>query len=130
MRLGTSVVFIAAAVLPEGSAVAQFAPSGGAGLHAEESSEPPEPSVTEPPADAEEEEEEEEEEVKHDIAGFDKANLNGFFVQSRDAEFRLTSAPTPSSGTTFLGSRRLRRERMTSTPASSSRALVSSSRVT
>jgi len=86
MRLGTSVVFIAAAVLPEGSAVAQFAPSGGAGLHAEESSEPPEPSVTEPPADAEEEEEEE---VKHDIAGFDKANLNGFFVQSRDAEFRL-----------------------------------------
>ena len=26
MRLGTSVVFIAAAVLPEGSAVAQFAP--------------------------------------------------------------------------------------------------------
>ena len=29
------------------------------------------------------------EQVKHDIAGFDKANFNGFFVQSRNEQFRL-----------------------------------------
>ena len=49
--------------------------------------------ATEPPADttdgADAADAAEQEQVKHDIAGFDKANLNGFFVQSRNEEFRL-----------------------------------------
>lgn len=63
----------------EASVVAQFAPSGGALLHSEGAEKVPPPVVTEPPADEEE----------HDVAGFDKANFNGFFVQSRDQQFRL-----------------------------------------
>ena len=74
----------------EATAAAQFAPSGGALLHSEEATPPPPPVVTEPPADTEEAPAaDEEEQVKHDIAGFDKANFNGFFVQSRDEQFRL-----------------------------------------
>jgi len=67
-------------LLLEGSASAQFAPSGGALLHSEEATKPPPPVTTEPP---------EEEAVKYDIAGYDKGNFNGFFVQSRDGQFRL-----------------------------------------
>jgi len=82
------------ALLLEGSASAQFAPSGGALLHSQEAEKPPPPEVvTEPPADTTDEADAadaaEQEQVKHDIAGFDKANLNGFFVQSRNEEFRL-----------------------------------------
>ena len=81
-------------LLLEGSASAQFAPSGGALLHSQEAEKPPPPEVvTEPPADTTDEADAadaaEQEQVKHDIAGFDKANLNGFFVQSRNEEFRL-----------------------------------------
>jgi hypothetical protein len=68
------------ALLLEGSASAQFAPSGGALLHSQEAAKPPPPDTE---ADAEEEQ------AKHDVAGFDKANFNGFFVQSRDGQFRL-----------------------------------------
>ena len=61
------------------SAGAQFAPSGGAGLHAEESTEP----GADAPADADAEK------PKQPIAGFDKGNFNGFFIQSPDGEFRF-----------------------------------------
>ena len=71
------------ALLLEGSAAAQFAPSGGALPHGEEAAKLPPPVLTEPPVDAEDEQ------VKHDIAGFEKGNFNGFFVQSRNGEFRL-----------------------------------------
>ena len=53
----------------------------------------PDEAVTEPPDDttdaAAPADAAEQEQVKHDIAGFDKANFNGFFVQSRNQEFRL-----------------------------------------
>ena len=77
-------------LLLEGSASAQFAPSGGALLHGEQAAPPPPPvAVTEPPADTTDgTDAAEQEQVKHDIAGFDKANFNGFFVQSRDEQFR------------------------------------------
>jgi hypothetical protein len=87
-----------AALLLEGSASAQFAPSGGALLHSEKSAPPPPAPVEgiDPPADttdgadaADPADVVEQEQVKHDIAGFDKANFNGFFVQSRDQQFRL-----------------------------------------
>ena len=64
-------------------ASAQFAPSGGALLQSEDVTEPAPTVADESPAEAEQEQ------VKHDIAGFDKANLNGFFIQSRDQQFRL-----------------------------------------
>ena len=70
----------------EASAVAQFAPSGGALLHSQEAAKPPPAEVvTDPPADTATEDEQ----VRPDIAGFDKANFNGFFIQSRDEQFRL-----------------------------------------
>jgi hypothetical protein len=83
VRCGLLVSPIAAVLLVGVSAGAQFAPSGGALLHSEEATKPPPPVVTEPPADAEKEE------IKYDIAGYDKGNFNGFFVQSRNGEFRL-----------------------------------------
>jgi len=100
---GTSVLHLSwgllaaitcAVLLLEGSASAQFAPSGGALLHSEQAAPPAPPVVvTEPPADttdgADASDAAEQEQVKHDIAGFDKANFNGFFVQSRDEQFRL-----------------------------------------
>ena len=57
---------------------AQFAPSGGALPHARESSE-----LSIVP------EAEEPEEPERQIAGFEKGNFDGFYVQSRDGEFRL-----------------------------------------
>ena len=84
-------------LLLEGSASSQFAPSGGALLHGEQAAPPPPPpppgEVAEPPADttdgADATGTAEHEQVKHDVAGFDKTNFNGFFVQSRDGQFRL-----------------------------------------
>ncbi len=83
VRGGLLVFLIAAALSADATAAAQFAPSGGALPHGEEAAKPPPPVVAEAPVDAEDEQ------IKHDIAGFDKANFNGFFVQSRNAEFRL-----------------------------------------
>ena len=75
---GLLVVIACTVLLLEGPASAQFAPSGGALLCSEEAAKPPPPEgVTE------------EEQVKHDIAGFEKGNFNGFFIQSRDGQFRL-----------------------------------------
>ena len=82
------VALLAGALGLEASATAQFAPSGGALLHSEEAAKPPPAEVmAEPPTDAKADAEEPQ--VKHDIAGYDKANFNGFFIQSRDQEFRL-----------------------------------------
>jgi hypothetical protein len=82
------VALLAGALGLEVSATAQFAPSGGALLHSEEAAKPPPAEVMgEPPTDAKADAEEPQ--VKHDIAGYDKANFNGFFIQSRDQEFRL-----------------------------------------
>jgi hypothetical protein len=83
VRCGLLVFLIAAALSAEATAAAQFAPSGGALLHSEEATKPPPPVITEPPADAEKEE------IKYDIAGYDKGNFDGFFVQSRNGQFRL-----------------------------------------
>jgi hypothetical protein len=88
LRFTLSAAMLVGGLAIEASTVAQFAPSGGALLHSEEAATPPPVEVvTEPPADTEADTEEEQ--VKHDIAGFDKANFNGFFVQSRDEQFRL-----------------------------------------
>ena len=82
------VALLAGALGLEVSATAQFAPSGGALLHSEEAAKPPPAEVmAEPPTDAKADAEEPQ--VKRDIAGYDKANFNGFFIQSRDQEFRL-----------------------------------------
>lgn len=60
-----------------------FRPSGGALLQSQEATKPPPPVVTELPVDTEKEE------IKYDIAGYEKGNFDGFFVQSRDGQFRL-----------------------------------------
>lgn len=84
----TRLLFLASVVAAlcstETTVAAQFGHSGGALLHSQEaaaprakddSKEPPEDEVTD--------------EAKQDIAGYDKDNFNGFFVQSRDEQFRL-----------------------------------------
>ena len=79
IRSALSLAMLVGALLIDVSAGAQFAPSGGAGLQAEESTEPG--ADTDAPADAEK--------PQQPIAGFDKGNFNGFFIQSPDGEFRF-----------------------------------------
>ena len=74
---GALAVFLVVVALSAPTS-AQFAPSGGALPHARESAElsiVPEAEVPEEP--------------KRQIAGFEKGNFDGFYVQSRDGEFRL-----------------------------------------
>jgi len=83
VRCGLRFSLIGTVLLVKAAAAAQFAPSGGALLDSEEAAKPPPPVTTEPPADAEEEE------IQYEIAGYDKGNFDGFFVQSRNGQFRL-----------------------------------------
>ena len=88
IRRAFCIALLAGALGVEVSATAQFAPSGGALLHSEEAAKPPPAEVVaEPPPDVKVDAEEPQ--VEHDIAGFDKGNFNGFFIQSRDEQFRL-----------------------------------------